>query len=253
MKIEFNIKEIYLNTKKMDKITALSPPLSEVNDVPVEIDEDENAPYVYIILKKMIKRLSDDIENDKSVGDSSQELKMFLNIQTKEIKKSLEMVNLVKESLTKFIATNGIQLMEEYSSICNDSKFDNYTIPFHKKADELVQPIIPPLGAEDILNIDRYVENNCRWNIIRKANKPGAPIIKKKKKIMKYIVGQIVGAKDKEGKWWMSRILYVFEDPNYPYPWYYVHFEGWGDIQNEWISSLFRIKKFNPRRDFLRR
>ena len=237
----------------MNSIPDLSPPLSEVKEAHLEIDDDDNSEYVFIILKKMIKRLSDDLENNAPVGDSSQELKMFLNIQKDEIKKSSEMVNLVKESLVGFIATNGIQLLEEYTIICDDPKFDDYVIPAYHKADELIQPILPPLGAEDMLNIDKYVEKNCHWNLIRKANEPGAPVIKKKKELARYTVGQIVGAKDKERKWWMARILYVFEDPHYPYPWYYVHFEGWGELQNEWISSPFRIKNFNPRRDILRR
>jgi hypothetical protein len=236
----------------MNKFPDIRLILSEIKGIQSEIDEDDNLDYVHIILKKMIKRLSNKIKKKKSVGDSSQELKMFLKIQKKEIRKSTEMINLVKESLVVFITMHGIQLVEEYASICDDYKFNDYEIPENHKADELIQPILPPLGAEDILNIERYVENNCRWNIITKANELGAPVIKKKGR-SRYIVGQIVGAKDQERKWWMARILYVFEDPNYPYPWYYVHFEGWGEIHNEWISSPFRIKNFNPRRDILRR
>jgi hypothetical protein len=216
----------------------------------VEID---NSQYVYIILKKMIKRLYDDIENNMLVGESSHELKMFLHIQQIEIKKSKEMIELCKESIAQFIVTHGIQLIEEYVIICGDSKFENYIIPANKIANDLVQPVLPPLGAENILNIDKYIENNCRWNIIRKANEIGAQVNKKKKDPIRYAVGQIVGAKDCEKKWWMARILYIFDDPKYPYPWYYIHYEGWGDIQNEWISSPFRIKNFNPKRDILRR
>ena len=72
----------------MDNLPDLSPPLSEVKEAPLEIDND-NAEYVFIILKKMIKRLSDDLENNVPVGGSSQELKMFLNIQKNEEKYTL--------------------------------------------------------------------------------------------------------------------------------------------------------------------
>jgi hypothetical protein len=237
----------------MEKIPDLSSEFSEIKDEQSQNDDEDTSEYVYIILKKMIKRLTDDIENKAPVGNSSQELSMFLNIQKKEIKKSKKIIMLVKESLVSFIVNNGIHFMEEYSDICDDFKFENYTIPQWQKVDELTQPMLPLMGAEDMLNIDKYIDNNCKWNIIRKANEAGAPIVKKKKEILRYNVGQIVGAKDQERKWWMARILYIVDDPNYPYPWYYVHFEGWGDIQNEWISSPIRLKKFNPRRDILRR
>ena len=237
----------------METLSDLVNPLDEIKIVASSIEENDNSDYVYTILKNMIKRLDTDIEKSNMLGDSIQDLKMFLNIQQSDIKKSRELSKLVRESLTRFIASHGIQLIEEYSNICGDSKFDNYTIPEWKKADELVQPVLPPMSAEDMLNIDTYVENNSRWNLIRKANERGATVTKKPKEINRYIVGQIVGVKDSERKWWMARILYIFNDPSYPYPWYYIHFEGWGDIQNEWVSSPLRIKKFNPRRDFLRR
>lgn len=75
-----------------------------------------------------------------------------------------------------------------------------------------------------------------------------------KKKHEAFKVGQIVGAKDKENKWWLSRVLYVFNDPERSGFWYYIRFEGWGPIHDEWIySETYRVKWFNPRRHFLKK
>ena len=62
----------------------------------------------------------------------------------------------------------------------------------------------------------------------------------------KYEIDEIVGAKDKENKWWMSRILDHVTCHGHTV--YYVEFLGWGDHFNEFISDLHRLEKFNPRK-----
>lgn len=57
---------------------------------------------------------------------------------------------------------------------------------------------------------------------------------------------EIVGAKDKEGRWWMSQILDIIQYDHHNI--YYVSFLGWGDRFNEFITNTSRIKKYNPRR-----
>ena len=75
-----------------------------------------------------------------------------------------------------------------------------------------------------------------------------------KKKQDAFKVGQIVGAKDKENKWWLSRILHVYNDPQRDGFWYYVRFEGWGELHDEWIySETYRVRRFNPRKHFLKK
>lgn len=75
-----------------------------------------------------------------------------------------------------------------------------------------------------------------------------------KKKREPFKVGQIVGAKDKEMKWWLSRILHVHDDHERSGYWYYIRFEGWGPMHDEWIySETFRVKLFNPRKHFLKK
>jgi hypothetical protein len=75
-----------------------------------------------------------------------------------------------------------------------------------------------------------------------------------KNNIKKFKIDQIVGARDKNNKWWMSRILHVYNDPNSKFSWYYVHFEGWSKCDREWIcSSSYSVRVFNPRKHILKR
>ena len=120
------------------------------------------------------------------------------------------------------------------------------------------------------------IDDNINYRIIKGRQTYGIPIstehriaiensVKNMKHMKQYIkpkpkpnkrfkVDEIIGARDLENNWWLSRILYIYDDPNYPDLWYYVRYEGWGVIHNEWISSSsFRIQKFNPRKHILKR
>ena len=67
-------------------------------------------------------------------------------------------------------------------------------------------------------------------------------------------VGSIVGAKDKENNWWLSRVLYVYTTPNISNYWYYIRFEGWGEDHDEWINSdRHRVQFFKPKKHHLKR
>ena len=67
----------------------------------------------------------------------------------------------------------------------------------------------------------------------------------------KFKEGDIVGAQDKEGRWWLSQVLQVFSA--YGQHVYYVEFKGWGPQFNEFIASPFKIRQFNPRKHKLYR
>ena len=61
---------------------------------------------------------------------------------------------------------------------------------------------------------------------------------------IRFNIGDIVGAQDKEGKWWLSRILNVCElDTNHIY---LVEFCNWGYQFNEILVNYNRITYFNP-------
>lgn len=247
-----NIKE---DNKKEGKLSSRDKFL-ETKGYPLDYtDHRKNvSDMISLLASKMIILLRQNIGTD-NFSIAKEGLGVFIKLHYDQIKKDSDLMSLMKESLTQFIAVDGISLIDSYQLLFHDNKFDNYEIPKDKLRQSLEQPKLPPLGAEDLINIENWVAANCRWTVIRNLNMDGksVKIQKNKKKSIKFEVGQIVGARDQESKWWMARILYVFEDPNYPYPWYYVHFEGWKDLQNEWISSPFRIKNFNPRRDFLKR
>lgn len=102
---------------------------------------------------------------------------------------------------------------------------------------------IPPMSEEDRIVIENKLPH------MRFSRQ-----IKKKKNI--FVVGEIVGCRDKNNNWWMAEVKYIHMDENYSGYWYYVNFKGWdltGNIFSEWISSEgFRIKKYNPRKHHLK-
>jgi hypothetical protein len=62
----------------------------------------------------------------------------------------------------------------------------------------------------------------------------------------RFYKGEIIGAQDKEGKWWMAQILeFWYYNKNYMY---YVSFIGWGEDFDEFITSRHRIRKYDSRR-----
>lgn len=220
------------------------------DSVEVEDDSESKSDMIHRMTLSLIKRLKRELE-ENSLENSPDDFQTFLQLHHEEIKKDSKLVEILKQNLPIFIAQNGFSFMKEYSLICQDDSFDDYVIPRSRVFSKPEQPVLPPVSAEDLINVEKWVENNCKWNVLRKTATGELKV--ERKTPHKFKIGQIVGARDTERKWWMARILYIFEDPEYPYPWYYVHFEGWDSIHNEWIASPYRIKKFNPRRDFLKR
>ena len=100
---------------------------------------------------------------------------------------------------------------------------------------------IPPMPTEERLLIERKLPQFNYSKQIKKNVKP-------------FTVNQIVGAKDKENNWWLSRVLHVYDAPHDNIYWYYIRFEGWGEIHDEWINSrTYRVREYNPRKHFLKR
>lgn len=102
--------------------------------------------------------------------------------------------------------------------------------------------------------------HNCRTIVPRLTDEEKSQIIKlynrkqaaleirNKLKIMtpRFSVGEIVGALDKENKWWMARILQVVKyEGGYAY---YVEFCNWGPQFNDLIVDPKRLRWYNPRR-----
>lgn len=60
----------------------------------------------------------------------------------------------------------------------------------------------------------------------------------------KYRVGEVVGVKNKDGVWYLSRVLYVAEHCGLCA--YFIEYMGMGDAFNEVITDAKRIEKYNP-------
>lgn len=93
----------------------------------------------------------------------------------------------------------------------------------------------------------KYIESKLpQFRYVRQKFKTKTP--------PKFKVDQIVGARDKTNRWWLSRVLHVYNDSDSKFYWYYVHFEGWPKSSREWIcSSTYSIRQFNPKKHILRR
>lgn len=99
----------------------------------------------------------------------------------------------------------------------------------------------PPISTEDRINIEEKLPQFMNSKQIKKKQKP-------------FNVGEIVGAKDKENKWWLARVLHRHDAPDCADYWYYIRFENCDAMHDEWISSkTFRVRYFNPKRHFLKR
>lgn len=121
-----------------------------------------------------------------------------------------------------------VEFIPLYNVVFNDHLYDN-------TSDVTVFPKIIPKEFID-KKIAEYQDECKRIEYKRRA----------KRQPPKYEKGEIVGAKDKEGRWWMSRVLEVFQFMEHTA--YYIEFLGWGDKFNEFITDGFRIQPFNPRR-----
>ena len=100
---------------------------------------------------------------------------------------------------------------------------------------------IPPMSIEERIIIESKLP---QFRKVRQFKKNQAP----------FNVDEIVGAKDKENKWWLARVLHRFDTPESADFWYYVRFENQDAIHDEWIcSKTYRVRHFNPRKHFLKR
>ena len=100
---------------------------------------------------------------------------------------------------------------------------------------------VPPIPIDERIIIEKTLPQYKYSRQIKKKQKP-------------FEVGEIVGAKDKENKWWLSRILHRYDSPDCSDYWYYIRFENHGPMHDEWISSkTYRVRYFNAKKHFLKR
>lgn len=136
---------------------------------------------------------------------------------------------ILRNEIDKSILANNREAITYYNAIFNDKLYE--TIPIVEK------PLI--LSGEMIQELTAKYNNRI------------ANYSKLKKRNYQFAEGEIVGARDKEGKWWHAKILakLFYQGQNV----YYVEFSHWGPEFNEWIAETRRITKYNPRRHILYR
>lgn len=123
----------------------------------------------------------------------------------------------------------------------NNIKKGNYKDNIHFREINIAVNNIPPISAEERIAIEEKLPQFNYSRQIKKNQKP-------------FNVGEIVGAKDKENKWWLARVLHRHDAPDCADYWYYIRFENCGSMHDEWISSkTFRVRYYNPKKHFLKR
>lgn len=127
---------------------------------------------------------------------------------------------------------NKIHLIELYNTWFNDKQFDKLLT----EPDVNITPIEMTDDEKKDFIIAMY-QKRIHAEEVRKRLNAKPP---------KYAVNEIVGAQDKEGRWWMSQVLDVISHLDQHI--YYVTFLGWGDKFNEFILNPFNIQKFNPKK-----
>lgn len=154
---------------------------------------------------------------------------MHLVHSNKFLHLDLKYAMLVKALFHKYIIDHKFtHLICLYDKLFNDKLYANIQ-------DETI--FYPTLPQEWIIQQVKDYQAKMKEVQIRKAAKRPAP---------RYSRGEIVGAKDKENKWWLAEVLDVlqFDGRNA----YYVEFKGWGEKFNEVIIDGFRIEKYNRKK-----
>lgn len=145
---------------------------------------------------------------------------------------SCEELLLIKAVFHELIVRfNRVNNISKYNAIFNDGQFDK----LQASIDVNITPVEMSDKDKQSFLLD-YQKRMHEEEIRKRLNSKPA----------KYVVGDIVGAQDKEGRWWMSRVLAVF---NYMQQhMYYIEFLGWGETFNEFIVSPLRIQWYNPKK-----
>ncbi len=166
----------------------------------------------------------------------------------------------------KILSTGLFKLLVEYLDVMRECP--KFVLTVKNKLDELIigeqMPELIPIydemfndklyeGIRDESNypinvpVEFIMKSFTEYNATHHIDKKKIRAIRNAKR---YTDGEIVGAKDSEGHWWLSRILKVFNYSNHYI--YFVEFCGWEERYNSFLDST-RIEKFNPKKHTLYR
>ena len=164
-------------------------------------------------------------------------LKNTLIIHGKTLYKMTDFTNEIDNYLSLIeLNYNRCIIHKMISNIKNNNYMENI---YFREATYAVSNV-PPMSVTERMSIE---ENLPQFRYSRQIKKKQAP----------FNVDDIVGAKDKENKWWLARILHRFDAPETEDYWYYIRFENHGPLHDEWIcSKTYRVRYFNPKKHFLK-
>lgn len=129
-----------------------------------------------------------------------------------------------REQLKHYIVRKGMnKLITVYNQLFDDDMFKDYTASIDK------------LSQDDIQELYNMHKNSQR--------KMELMFMGRNK--YQFNVGDLVGARDKEGRWWAANILNKFSYHGKDV--YYIHYHNWGPEFDEFVSDMHRIRRFNPK------
>lgn len=258
-----NPDEVFLPNKIVQKKPIIVPDLDSIprmNDRPSHISDDTfdasvvyttdtianymhprvtNAEDVNYYEREMLANIYSIIHIMESTERTNIMYLMIVRTTFMQLKYLCKLIDFMRSSTTfllfvkslfhRYIAGLGHkELIDIYDEIFNDKLYSG---------DSAKHVFVPVLSDEwRVEKIKEYQEHMQQVHVRRVA----------KRNPPKYEAGEIIGAKDKEGRWWMSKVLDVYEYQNNQV--YYVEFIGWGEKFNEFIADGFRLQKFNPKR-----
>ena len=226
--LSYNEQVIETKTPEPDKsVTATIRQQSELTDK----ERFERLTKLWSVLIKLTDETKT-MKNKKKVLLSMCTL-LSLNLDFLHVNANLALV--VKQKLHQFITIDRLySLIPIYDTIFNDQLYADIQ---HKPEPD--EPIIITRDLEQKLR-EQYKADIAEYQQMREQAR-----------FCKFETGEICGVKDKEGRWWLGRVLKVFQYNEHAI--YYVEFAGWAESFNEFITDRFRIEKFNPHKHRLYR
>ncbi len=192
----------------------------------------EEIPNVSVSVNKTLLFMFNQL--DKISGDENRRVYIttiinFIVSNIKQLAEYPQIMVLLKIKFDDFIIKERmINLVPLYNKIYNDNLYD--------KVHEIIDNFEPVIPAEVLSEMALRYNETIKARIIQQN---------RKKEIPKYEVNDLVGARDREGKWRVAVILarFTYDGINL----YYVDFPGYPSCFREFIVET-KIEVFNPKK-----
>lgn len=259
----FNIKEV-----KEDWIKVNEIPVESASESESEIEEDQEPIADSKFSRPVINQNTDVTFNNKNIEYNADNIHLLLYHTDEKFTQNehnifIRTVRLFIREFNKYNCKEVQKILAKllYEVICQNknilNSYPTLAVQIFKKINDFIlkdemYELIPSYNKifndkrHDLLSSDKLSEQH-----IDSVKDQLLQIIAERKfnhklKKPKFKKGEIVGAQDKEGKWWLSEVLEVIQYGTHIL--YYITFKGWGDKFNEFIEEGYRIRYFNPKR-----